>query len=310
MVRALVFRLLRFSFLPDLIRHTVQRRRVTILLYHKPDVETLERHLGALRRRYSIISLRTFLDQFSTPQTSQLPERPLVLTFDDGYRENYDLLPLLERERVAITIFICSGIVGSNKAYWFTERKDAERLKELPDEARSQAIEDGKHAELARTPTRQALSDDEIMHMSGPLVDFQSHTVSHPILPRCGTEKAVREIARSRIHLEARYGLDVVALAYPNGDYSDRDLLLTEEAGYACGLTVDAGFNTLGTDRFRLKRICIDDRDGVDELLVKASGLWAVLTRLVRKKSHGYEGIGVSTEQACPSTGDHASRRR
>src|SRR5262249_6843427 len=128
---------------------------------------------------------------------------------------------------------------------------------------------------------RESLSDDEILELSGKLVDFQSHTVTHPILPWCSEAKARDEVVRSRTALMTRYDLDIYALAFPNGDYSARDLALAREAGYRCALTLDRGFNMSTTDPFRLRRIGIDDVDGIDELIVKASGVWGLVTSRV-----------------------------
>jgi peptidoglycan/xylan/chitin deacetylase (PgdA/CDA1 family) len=222
---------------------------------------------------------------------NELPPKSLVLTLDDGYRKNRELASLLEREGVPVTIFLCSGIVGTNRRFWFKFTETGEDLKQLSDSARIRALSTLGFLDSKEYPDREALSDSEVRQMFGRLIDFQSHTISHPILPRCTTDKAATEIVESRSDLERRYGLDIFALAYPNGDYSDRDVRLVRQAGYTCALTADPGFNTASTDLFRLRRIAVDDDDGVDELLVKASGLWGVLSGLVRTKRHGYTAV-------------------
>ena len=131
--------------------------------------------------------------------------------------------------------------------------------------------------------------------MAQATFDVQSHTITHPILPFCPTEKAEHEIVDSRRQLEAEYGFDVYALAYPNGAYSDRDCAIARAAGYECAVTVDLGFNTGATDVYRLKRIAIDDADGKDELSVKACGLWGLLKRFLRSPTHGYVGTPSSS---------------
>ena len=79
------------------------------------------------------------------------------------------------------------------------------------------------------------------------------------------------------------------AIAYPNGDYSERDIELVKSAGYRCGVTVDYGFNTVKTDLFRLKRLSVNDTGNIDELAVKASGVWAFIkTRNGRKQGYGW----------------------
>jgi peptidoglycan/xylan/chitin deacetylase (PgdA/CDA1 family) len=280
--RTLVFRTLRLSGLPWLLREALQRRRVTVILYHDPDPELFERHLHALRRRYSIIRLRDFANALRAGETSRLPLKPLVITLDDGHRGNHELMPVLERTSTPVTIFLCSDIVGSARRYWFLHAPDRQELKRLPDEERLARLEARGYAHEGAQ--REALSDEEIRAMTGPLVDFQSHTRSHPILPRCPDGKARSEVIDSRRELAERYGLDIYAFSYPNGDYGERELALAREAGYACAITVDPGYNGPATDPYRLKRIALDDSDGVDELLVKVSGLWGVLRTIVGRR--------------------------
>jgi peptidoglycan/xylan/chitin deacetylase (PgdA/CDA1 family) len=120
---------------------------------------------------------------------------------------------------------------------------------------------------------RQALSRSEIDALR-PWADFQAHTITHPILPACSDEKAEREIRDCKAELERNYAFNVRALAFPNGDYTEREINLARQAGYTCALTLDCGFNDENTDLFRLRRITVPDQASVSELLVKSSGFW------------------------------------
>ena len=120
-------------------------------------------------------------------------------------------------------------------------------------------------------------------------INMQSHTLFHPILPKCDSNEAKKEIFKSKEILENEYDLNINAISYPNGDYSDRDINFSKDAGYKCGITVDYGFNTKHTDLYRLKRLSVNDTDNIDELIVKASGFWAFLkTRNGRYQKYGY----------------------
>ena len=149
-------------------------------------------------------------------------------------------------------------------------------LKGLPDAQRVEALHGKGHSDTREYETREALSRDEILEMKAT-VDFQSHTIFHPILPACSVERARREIVESKETLEREHGLKIYALAYPNGDYSDREIGLLRSAGYTCGLTLDAGFNDSRTDPFRLRRVALPDDAGVNEVIVRTSGLWALV---------------------------------
>jgi poly-beta-1,6-N-acetyl-D-glucosamine N-deacetylase len=281
-----IFAVLRFSGLSLLVREIWQRNKVTILVYHALSATRADAHFSALTQRYNVIALSEFVSARSAQRTDRLPRKALIITFDDGHRANYELLPVLEKHGIPISIFVCSGIVGTHRHFWWSHASDeagAQALKALPDEQRVQVLLTHGHTDTREYETRQSLSVDEIAAMKS-LVDFQSHTVFHPILPTCTLERAQREIVDSKETLEKQYGLKIYALAYPNGDYSDQDVELLRAAGYSCGLTMTAGFNDWTTDPLRLRRFALPDDAGLNELIVKASGLWGVAKSLYRTR--------------------------
>lgn len=216
-----------------------------------------------------------------------MPRKALVVTFDDGHRNNYRLKELLEKYNLPVTIFLCSGIVATHRHYWWraeVDHNEIRTLKSLPDEQRVERLLRLGFNELHEYPERQALSSDEIAALTGQ-VDFQAHTRLHPILPRCSRERAVDEIAGSKKELETRFALNIYAMAYPNGDYSERDIEIARNAGYECALTLDAGYNTAETELLRLKRIAMYDNADLNEVVVKASGFWGLLNQMFSRKA-------------------------
>lgn len=275
--------LLRFSLLPTLIRETWQRKRVTFLLYHQVDPETLDNHLQTLRRHYHFITLHDYVEARKDGGTNSLPPKSVVLTLDDGHESNKALEPVLKRHQVQATCFVCTRIVGTQRHFWFLDSSSGDQvqfLKTLPNSERLARLAERGFREDQIHETRQALTWEEMEAMRD-YVDFQSHTMYHPILVRCDADRAWKEITQSKLDLEER-GFSAYALAYPNGDYTEREASLARKAGYQCALTADLGFNTADTDMYRLKRITIRDEAGTTELLVRASGLWGALRKLVR----------------------------
>lgn len=281
--RRAVFALLRWSGLPFLVRRTLQRGRTTIILYHDIDAQTLDLHLTALRPRYHLVSLRDYVVARTHGHTHALPQRTLIVTLDDGLRSQYALLEVFRKHSVAPTIFICSGIVGTHRRFWFMappNSKEVERLKRMPDEERLVTLAALGYKETGSYPERSALSLAEIDDMR-EVVDFQAHTVLHPILPQCTDERAWTEISECRRILQQDLGLDICAFAYPNGSYSDREVEYVSKAGYTCAVTTELGFNDSTTNLLTLKRICIPPGAGANEIVVRASGLATYLKRLV-----------------------------
>ena len=281
MLRNLPFLLLRATLLPLLIRELVQRRRVTILLYHAVAPDVLDRHLHALKRVYTFVAMKDYLE--AREGGRPLPPKALVLTLDDGHASNRALLPVLEKHGVRATVFLCTRIVGTRRRFWFEHppaKRETATLKTLPDMERLERMRALGFDEDREYEDRQALTWEEVAEMRA-WVDFQPHSRFHPILPRCSDERAREEIVRSKKDLEDRgYPADV--FAYPNGDYTAREARLAREAGYRCALTIDPGFNAAATDPFLLKRIGVPDGGGTSELLVRASGIWSRLRVLFK----------------------------
>jgi peptidoglycan/xylan/chitin deacetylase (PgdA/CDA1 family) len=282
-MRGLVFLALRATLLPFVLREVCQRKKVTIIVYHAPSAEIFDTHICFLKHVYHIVPLSVYLEARQRGDFSKLPPKALVITLDDGYRSNYELKHIIEKHNVPVTIFLCSGLIDTNRRLWFYHEETSaivQQLKTVPDEERLAILREAGFEETREFEGRQALSASEIAGLKNT-VDFQSHTVFHPILPRCSSEKVETELVQSRIDLQAQLGTEVYAFAYPNGDYSERELRMVEKAGYQCALTLDRGSNTVRTPLFMLRRICIPDNAELHELVVKASGLWGGIKGLL-----------------------------
>jgi len=223
MIRKLVFILLRLTLIPFFIRELIQRKQVTIILYHDVKPDTADVHFRILKSKYSIISLRDYVEAKKKRKVDRLPPKSLIITFDDGYKSNYELKPILEKYNIFSTIFLCSAIVGTNRHFWFEHgvaNNTCEYVKNISDEKRLQILRKFGFEERKEFNHRQALSKNEIEEMKD-IVDFQSHTMFHPLLPKCSAERALKEISQSKKDVEHKYGVRIYALSYPNGDYSE-----------------------------------------------------------------------------------------
>jgi peptidoglycan/xylan/chitin deacetylase (PgdA/CDA1 family) len=282
MLRKIPFLLLRLTGIPFFVREVIQRKKVTIVLFHDISPDRVDMHLRVLRSKYNIISLQDYVRAKEAGRVDELPPKSLIITLDDGHKSNYELKPLLERYDVPATIFLCSGIVDTKRHFWWYHKISNDHslkdLKNIPNKERLEILRGFEFEETKEFDDRQALSKNEIEDMK-LMVDFQSHTVFHPVLPNCATEEAYKEISQSKKDLEEMYGLKIYALSYPNGDYSDREISIAKKEGYTCGITVDVGFNSQDTDIFKLKRLSIRDGADINELLVKASGIWRYLNK-------------------------------
>jgi poly-beta-1,6-N-acetyl-D-glucosamine N-deacetylase len=232
-----VFAFLNRSSWPN-ITERAKQAKVPILMYHdilpKKEVffdvtpEELEEHFQSLKENgvtpISLDQLMTHL-QAGTP----LPEKPVVLTFDDGYGGHYEYVyPLLKKYNFPAVFSIYTNGVGNNVG---RSHVSWEQLKEM---------------------------------VANPLVTIAAHSVSHPPdLTLIKPEQAQKEIVESKAILEANLGIPIRYFTYPTGKYDEQVASLVQAAGYELALTmndVDERFageseSLLAVSRFGQSRI-------------------------------------------------------
>ena len=278
--KQIIFKVLRHSGIPFLLREIVQRNKVSILMYHDPDPTAASEQFRYLKKHYNVIHLNEFIDHLESGKS--LPPKSLVITFDDGHKGNFNLYPLFTQLQLPATIFLCSGIVDTQRHYWFLDSADStkDQLKSLSNQERLEKLSQQGYDQEKEYRERQALNANEIRDMQS-WVNFQSHTVYHPCLDQCTASESAYEITQSKVDLERKFNLDINTIAYPNGDYSQREIEIAREAGYRCALTVTPGYNTFESDPFTLKRLSTNDTTNMDEFIVRVSGLWGLIQALL-----------------------------
>ncbi len=138
--------------------HQHKGGRLVILNYHRASGGDLRRHLLYLRRHYRILHLEAALEELYAPHKQKkgtLDRRtPLVLTFDDGYYDNYTHAFALARElQVPITIFLIPGYIQSGEHFWWLEGKRLASNAQV-----SEVTIHGRTYHLERTGERRALA--------------------------------------------------------------------------------------------------------------------------------------------------------
>ncbi|HLG14442.1 MAG TPA: polysaccharide deacetylase family protein [Blastocatellia bacterium] len=224
------------------------------------------------RRNFDVVS---FQDLYACDlECRPWPERALVVTFDDGFRDNYtNAFPILKALGLPATIFLATGHVGRSKLLWsdaiaYCFKRTSVREVTLREVARQslpllsagerkaaiecvlrwikQAPEDTKRAFLGELSTRLNVEVDdslaEGMHltwedartMAADQIEFGSHSVSHPILANVDPARLEDELRESKRTIEEHLGREVIALAYPVGGPSAYNRRV-QEAAAICG---------------------------------------------------------------------------
>lgn len=149
---------------------------------------------------------------------SPIPKKSIIITFDDGYMDNYyNAFPILKELGMKATIFcVTSKLDGS---YY--------------------------------------LSVDAIKEMSDYGIDIQSHTVTHPKLDSLTYDKQLAELKESKNILESITGKAVTSIAYPFGNFNDDTIKAAKAAGYSLGFTTNRGLADRKDDSLKIDRIYV-----------------------------------------------------
>jgi peptidoglycan/xylan/chitin deacetylase (PgdA/CDA1 family) len=160
--------------------------------------------------------------------SGSVPDKPVVLTFDDGFADFHDVVvPLLARYGFTASLYVTSGWVAGQP------------------EGRGRGAPPGM------------LSWEQLAEIAAAGVEIGSHSVSHPQLDQLPADSLREELARSKREIEDRLGVAVGGVAYPFG-YSSRLVRATAAGvGYQYGCAVGNRLASNASDQFTLPRLTI-----------------------------------------------------
>lgn len=212
------------------------------------------------------------------PRTSK---PPVLVTFDDGYRNNLTLaVPILRRAGVPAVFFLATGYIGTDRLLWPLELEarllqadrspEGRRLlserraycKSVPNAKRLEYLDELRAStsldlSLVEREVNDFLSWDEVRQLVSLGFDLGSHTVEHPILSRLSPSELQQELTMSRARIASETGREVLGIAYPNGgadDFTPAVCAAASEAGYTHAFAVGDHFAEPGDDHFAIRR--------------------------------------------------------
>ncbi|HKC14935.1 MAG TPA: polysaccharide deacetylase family protein [Patescibacteria group bacterium] len=217
--------------------------RVPVLMYHyveyvqdKNDTtrqslnippHTLTLQIQTLKQAgYTFINVSELADALSGK--TKLPQKAIVLTFDDGYRDFYtDVFPILKQENVKGTDYVIADFLNR------------------PNFMFSYQVQ-----EVAKSP----------------LVEIAAHTMNHVWLKGINKETANYQISQSKKDLEKLIGKPVVSFAYPYGAFDQQAAILVKEAGFTNATSTVPGIEHSTNTQYFLYRLRPGYRTGEDLL--------------------------------------------
>lgn len=227
-------------------------RGVPVLMYHgftdsgEEDRfvmprRAFERQMRVLKTlRYRTITLAELARTLADGRP--LPPRSVVITIDDGYRDNFEIArPVLRGLGMKATLFPVSGRLGTG-AKW-----------------NGSGVTDG----------RPMLSEAELREMSEAGFEVGAHTRDHPHLPELDPDAGAEEIGSSRTDLEALTGAPVATFAYPYGELTEETVATVATAGFDGACTTESRLARAGDDPLRIPRLEIQGADSLRNFVRK-----------------------------------------
>jgi len=301
-------------------RKKLTKSQVAVLIYHRVrpkkdnwslepmSPESFEKQIKYFSRNYEIIPLDSLAEGIK--QGNGIPSKAVVITFDDGYKDNYTYAyPTLKKYNVPATIFLTTGLIGTGNLFWWDKVKyivshttsnqlsldplgnyptqsDREKIhtavvivnsfKQLTEENRSLMITKLHKISGVNIPgdlgKELILSWDEVREMNDDGVVFGAHSVNHPILTNMPLEQAKWEILQSKKDIEEKLGKKVTSFAYPNGDFNYMISKFVKENSFIQAFSVSGKLISSRADPYELSRI--EGIEDFNKFMIAFCGLW------------------------------------
>ncbi|EPH6366700.1 polysaccharide deacetylase family protein [Vibrio cholerae] len=237
------------------------KRELPILMYHRfiehehqkgsrgpyIDITMFDKHLALLKKMgFETITFEE-LHQKGTIGRLEAGKRYIMLTVDDGFADNHDLmLPILQKYGYKAVVYV---VTGETYNRWDVEADES------PD----------KPFPLMTSKQIKAMADSGYIEIGG-------HTLTHPHLNSLNYDQQRHEIAENKRDLEAMIGKKITSFAYPYGSLNQDSKTIVQSLGYQFAVATNSGPLAFHQDRFQIRRIAIFPKTDVFGLWRKVRG--------------------------------------
>ena len=274
------------------------------------------RQMRWLRERYQLLPLREYLQVSGQPTTAK--QRPIAITFDDGYQSTFDMLAnFMENERVPATFFVNTSHLEDGRLLWFvyfntlcfekvlnsvevegriypltTEKQCFSAWRKLISAARrsGDAIAYSREIEQ-RYPLPSwviqkylGLSEAQITRLGqSSLLSIAAHTHRHPYLDQLSAENQLLEIDHNKCVLQSLSSCSLDYFAYPGGVYNHASIAAVQQADFSAAFAVHPR-NLSPQPLFEIPRTDVYS-SSLLKLRLKIAGLDKLLRHLTQRKA-------------------------
>lgn len=265
-------------------KHLTSQQKIFSIYFHDPSRSLF---LACIRwfksRGYSFVSVEMLEEMMNGNRP--FPSKAVLITVDDGWMGNMDnIVSIANQESLPVAIFVATEPVEKGGGYWWSYIKLAKKKGLVSD-----LVEDLKHAPNARrldivesikkriVIMREAMTQEAVKEIGqSRCVTVGAHTHSHPILPSCTDETSRHEILVSKKKLGSWLDQEISYFAYPNGDFSKRELVSMQELGFSLAFSTVPGFidPNCTHSRYALPRLEVLSDVSFAENICRMTGLW------------------------------------
>jgi peptidoglycan/xylan/chitin deacetylase (PgdA/CDA1 family) len=253
-----------------------------VLVYHKvEDEKNFRRQLVYLKKNYNVIDL-IILKKYCEKR-SALPEKALLITFDDGDYTNFSkAYPLLKLYKIPAIFFVVTGLLNSETPFWWDEliyylgskegNQKAWEVKTWSNRERVKFLENvRKTSEKPKLKSRQ-LAVSELEELKQENIAIANHTFSHPMLDRCSEEEIDWELSTSILTLQ-NLDCNGDVFAYPNGNWTPFVEKKLKQHNIKLSFLFDHQINKANFNPLRISRLVVDDSTPYWKFRLILSGL-------------------------------------
>jgi len=194
------------------------------------DRRTFRQYCEFFRRHFRVLPLGELVAKL---ERGEPIDRHLAITFDDGYRDNFDnAVPVLEKLSLPATFFVVSQWIGSNVVPWWE----------------------------AQGTRHTWMTWEHVRELRKRGFEVGSHTRTHSDLGSITGTVALKEILGGRLEIEERLEERIDLFAYPYGGWqhmASANRELVKAAGFRCCCSCYGGLTMSGDDPFDMHRIAI-----------------------------------------------------
>ncbi|PRR80825.1 Poly-beta-1,6-N-acetyl-D-glucosamine N-deacetylase precursor [Clostridium liquoris] len=213
---------------------------IPVLMYHSIDYEKgnelrvpkekFRQQMSLLKEKgYTTLTLNELYGFFING--NPIPEKSVVITFDDGYVDNYyNAYPILKEFHFNAVVFVITNNIDKVKNY---------------------------------------LTSDQIIELDNNGVEIESHTVNHEKLSTLGYDKQFETLKNSKEFLENLLNKSIDYIAYPYGDWNKNTLLAVRNANYKMAFSTSGTWSDKSDGIYTLDRVYVSADFDINEFEIR-----------------------------------------